>query len=332
MKNSNVHDLKDYKNEVAILLKIEDEEAKDLTKNIDFERIKRMALKGIQEEKNNMMSMNIRKQMKKAGIVAASVMILGGTVFALGHFDYFKLFYGNRTNISSEDKTAMNKSVISSGVKMSLNESIIGGNSGIIMVSFEKEDGTAFPKNAVIPALELEPHQKIGYMVGQKVTEDGSKLIGNFEVDSVSSLNGENITVKADKIVDSKSRKIIAKGPWENKVKIDMTSKLTSKDISMDISHGNEKMVLKHIDISAIGVEIQGERLDKNKDMLPEYAPEIKVLMRDGKNMKLRIGSTSQIENGFKWQFNLDAHNNMVFIKPKDVKSIVLSNETIDMK
>lgn len=332
MRKSMVDMMSDLEEQEIKGLQITDKEVEELTQDINFKNIKRYTLTGIRNESRDI-NLSIKKRLKKMRIVAAAVFVfvLGGSAYAAQSLDVFKFIYGNDVQIKTEDKTIINKTQTSSGIKMTINEGLIGDNNGIIMVTFENEDGTAFPKDAAVANLGIL-NKDINYMVNQKVSEDGFKLVGSFEIDSIQELRGKSITVQADKILDSKSEAVLAKGPWENTFKLDGENKLLSKDINLELVHNDEKIIAKHIDISTVGVEIKAERIDNNKDKLPEYTPVVKVVCRDGNTIVLKSSYTSEIETGFKWLYNLDTDNTTVFLDQQNIKSLIIDDNIIEIK
>lgn len=312
-------------------LEIADKEIEELTKDIRFESITLKAMEEIRKESKPVKTMPIKRKLKKVWMVAAAVLVLGGSVFAAQYLDNFKFFYGDNVNLSPEDKTIINKTQTASGVKMTVEEGVIGGNSAIIMVTFEKGDGTHFPKDARVRTLELNSDKMASYMVNQQVTEDGLKLIGSFEMDTLSTLDGQKITVQADTIIDTSTQKVITAGPWKSTFKADAAKGLKGMAIDLEISHPGEILMLKQLNVSALGIEIQGTRMDEHKDKLPDYTPVVKITTTEGKVIELKSGSTSTTDIGFKWQYNLDANNNIIFINNQSVKSITIDGKTIDI-
>ena len=93
--------------------------------------------------------------MKRGMGIAAAVLAIGAstTVVAAQNTDYFKMFFdGNVMNSAA----AIDQVTIEQGIKMKVEESIIGGKSAIIIASFERENGAVFPEEAVIDTLELD--------------------------------------------------------------------------------------------------------------------------------------------------------------------------------
>lgn len=306
-----------------------DEEIEELTRDIDFENIKMKAMNGIRKEKRTM-----KNNMRKTAIIAAAVVAIGGTVFAAEYFDAFKMFYGDRTNVTSEDKTSINNEQTASGVKMTVQEGIIGDKSAIIMVAFENEDGSTFPEDARVKTLDFqgEKEQSFGYMVSQQVTSDGSTLIGSFEIDTMDSIDGQNVIINADEIYEENTGKSLVTGPWKSTFQVDAKNSVHKEAVDIQIEQQEEVLALNQISISALGVEIEGKRLDAQKDRLPEYTPVVQIMTEDGKTTELYVSSTIETENGFKWQYNMDKDGNFIFIDDKEVKSVTIDGEVVDIK
>jgi hypothetical protein len=310
-------------------LVIKDEEIEALTWHIDFKNIKQKSLEGIRKEKKKM-----KKSMKKSLIIAAAVLAIGGTVFATEYLDNFKMFYGEKAAVTSKDKIVINREQTISGIKMTVQEGVIGDKSAIIMVAFQKEDGTAFSEDTRVKTLEFlgEKQQSFGYMVGQQVTPDGLRLIGNFEIATMESLNGQQVVIRADEIYEESTQESIVKGPWQTTFKVDAAHGVHKKAINLQIKQEKEELKLNQISVSALGVELEGERLDEYKDKLPDYTPVVEVTTTDNKTITLRVSSTNETDEGFKWLYNMDTNNNIIFIDEQEVDSIRIDGEIINIR
>lgn len=265
---------------------------------------------------------------KRVVIIGAAVLAIGmTTVAAAQDKGYFSQFFGG-TPISLE-VNKQDQAVIKSGIKMKVEESLSGGKSSLIIVSFEKEDGTTFTEGAAASSLELDVKRGASYLVEQKLTEDGKKLIAMFDIDTVSSLEGKSITVKADSIVATDTGEIIANGPFKTSFKAyDRSDK---HDISVALKQQDEDVVLNTIYVSAIGVGFEGERIDGQSSYLPTIAPTVKVLTTDGQNIELFASSTSTTDVGFKWQYSLNEKGNRMFLDKSAIKSITINEQTINL-
>ncbi len=265
--------------------------------------------------------------MKRKIITGVSLLVIGTstTVAASQHTDYFNDFFGGMAN--SFVKETHDQVVVEAGIKMKIVESVSGEKSSLVFVSFEKEDGTGFPDGAAISDLELDMKQDVSYMVEQRLTEDRKKIIALFDIDTASSLEGKSVTVKAGAIVDDVTGEVLAGGPIKNKFTAHDRS--DRYDIDLTLTQQNEKVGLKTIYVSAIGIEIEGERLDDQTSYLPEIAPVVKVITNDNQMMELSVGSTSTTDVGFKWQYSLDGKGKRVFLDKAEIKKIMINDQII---
>ena len=81
--------------------------------------------------------------------------------------DSLKQFFGQSASISEDERSPIQGTDTASGVTMNVEEGVYVGNSGYLVVSFMKEDGTPFPAGASIPGLELKTEHDVSYMVGR---------------------------------------------------------------------------------------------------------------------------------------------------------------------
>lgn len=267
------------------------------------------------------------KNMKRGMLTAAAVLVIGTstTVSAAQNTDYFKMFF----SVKEMSSKTIDQVTIVSGIKMKVEESMSGGKSAIIIASFEKTDGSIFPKDAAIPTLELDVKNGASYMVDQRVTEDGRKLIAMFDVDASSSLNGEKVTVRADAITNGETDEIVAEGPFKHTFIVQDHS--NRMDIDLTIKQQNEAAVLKTVYVSPIGIGVEGKRVDGKTDFLPEHAPIVKVIAKDNTIIELNTSSTSTTDIGFKWQYSLDQDGNRVFLEKSKIKAIMINDQLISL-
>ncbi|OAB30343.1 hypothetical protein PMSD_21140 [Paenibacillus macquariensis subsp. defensor] len=304
-------------------LLLTEEEEHHLTKDIDFDRVKSITLQQINRRESFMNKNKGTRKYKTFIIAAAMVATLSTTVFAGQYFDGFKQFFGGSASIPESDRSSIQQSTVVSNVKMTAEESVLVGNSGYLIVTFTKEDGTAFPADAVVPQLGISA---TSYMVSQQLVDNNKKLIGLFEMASLD-IEGFKATITADKITTADGTQVV-KGPWE----IDFTitsGKQKIKDINLAIE--NEKLTVTKVSVSSIGVAIEGKTDDTN-NTLPEYAPEVKAIAADGKEIILNCSSTSPTKNGFQWLYNMDIKHNYAFLGDMDIKSVIIDGTTFDMK
>ncbi|MGV2787848.1 hypothetical protein GNF98_19615, partial [Clostridium perfringens] len=147
--------------------------------------IKNRAMHRIQEEET-MVVKNRKVKKYKASIViaAAMIMILSTTAFASQYMGSLKQFFGQSASIAEDERAPIQGSDTVSGVTMNVEEGIYVGNSGYLVVSFTKEDGTPFLAGVSIPALELKAEHDVNYMVAQQLLDNNKKLVGVFEMDA----------------------------------------------------------------------------------------------------------------------------------------------------
>ncbi len=268
---------------------------------------------------------------KKSLLAASTVFVFGAATAAAQSNNYFTMFFGKEAAGVEENKKTIQEAKVVSGIEMEVEESIIGGKSAIILVSFEKEDGTAFLRDIKIPTPELDWKQNASYMVDQQMTEDRKKLIAMFDIDTTSSIDGKKMTIMADKLVDSKTNKVVANGPFQ--ISFVGSEHPTSQNIEIDmkLTELNEELALHNINISANGIGIEGKRLDGKTDFLPKYKPVIKVTTIDKKIFELKSSSTSTTKSGFKWQYNLNATEERTFLNDENIKSVTINGHIIDV-
>lgn len=316
--------------ELENLLLTEDEE-RELTQQISMERIKNRAMNRIQEEET-MVFKNRKLKKYKASIViaAAMIMILSTTAFASQYMDSLKQFFGQSASIAEDERSPIQGTDITSGVTMNVEEGVYVGNSGYLVVSFMKEDGTPFPAGVSIPTLELNTEHDVNYMVGQQLLDDNKKLVGVFEMDAMNDLDGLKARITADRITSGDDAQAV-EGPWDVQFTIS-PGKQREQSLDLAIDEGEERMSLSTISVSSIGVAIKGKRTDGKPDTLPDYTPEVKAITADGSELMLHASSTSTTTSGFQWLYNLDSKNNPVFLGDMDIKSISIDGNVTELK
>ncbi|MCV4234771.1 hypothetical protein OHJ21_26715 [Virgibacillus sp. LDC1] len=312
-------------------LLLTEEEERELTQRIDMERIKSNAMSKIQEEEP-MVYKNRKVKKYKASIViaAAMIMILSTTAFASRYVDSLKQFFGQSASIAEDERSPIQGTDTVSGVTMNVEEGVYVGNSGYLVVSFTKEDGTPFPAGVSIPGLELKMEHDVSYMVGQQLLDDNKKLVGVFEMDAANDLDGLKARITADQITAADDTQAV-EGPWDVQFTIS-PGKQREQSLNLAINENEEALSLSTISVSSIGVAIEGKRTDGELDKLPEYTPEVKVIAADGSEMMLRVSSTSTTKSGFQWLYNLDSKNNLVFLGDMDIKSISIDGNVTELK
>lgn len=312
-------------------IEISEEEIARLTKNLDLKAVKDRAIEGIRMESNVLKDTRKKFGFKKVAAVLVAAMAIGGTVVAAEYFDNFKFFYGEKANISAGDRASINKTATASGIKMTLSESVASDKGAIIMLTFEKEDGTALPKKVAINTLDIKENKDLSYMVNQKVSEDGKKLIVDFEIDSTKKLEGKKITVTADEMINTETNEKIAKGPWEISSNISAKAKTVEKKLDLIVGTGDEKLRLNKISVSTLGVSFEGIKDNGDIEHLPKYEPIVKITTVSGTSIQLKWGSANEIKNGFRLMYDLDSESNKIFLDLPTIKNIIVDDKVINI-
>jgi len=313
-------------------IEIHNDEIINLTKNLDLEAVKNRAMEGIQAGRSTSKNTKRRVGFRKAMVLVAATLTLSATVFASEYFDTFKFFYGGKANIALEDRESVDKTITASGIKMTIRESVVSDKGAIIMLTFEKEDGTALPKEAIIKTLDIKEHKNLAYMVNQKITEDGKKLIANFEIDSSEKLEGKKITVLADEIINTQTLHSIVKGPWKTSFRISGKAKSVEKKLNVTVGNGNEKLQFNNINVSTLGVSFDGIKANGDIERLPDYQPKVTIITTEGNSIELKQGSANEIKNGFRFIYNLDSEFNKTFLDLSTIKNIIVDDNIISIK
>lgn len=331
MKKLIVDLMKNVDGEDIANIDISEEEMTSLTKHINIESIKNRAIGGIHIGSSTLRGKRRIKGFRKAIAALVAAMAIGGTAFAAEYFDGFKFLYGEKANIATEDRDAINKTVTVSGIKMTINESVVSDKGAIIMLAFEKEDGTILPKETVAQTLDIKENKKLSYMKKQKVSEDRKRLLANFEIDSSEKLEGKSLTVTADEVINTQTGESIAKGPWQISLKVSAKAKTVAKALDLTLGNDSERLILNKINVSALGVSFDGIKADENVETLPNYEPTVKVITVDSTSFELKRGSANEIENGFRLTYDLDSESNKTFLDLSNVKSVVVDGNMISI-
>ncbi len=283
-------------------------------------------------QNENVRKKNFKSKLVRRSLLAAStVFVIGVTTVGAHSQDYFSSLFHNGGTSLVENHTAIQEAKVVSGIKMKVVESIIGGKSASILVSFEKEDGTPFSGDVKASSPELDWKQNASYMVNQQMTEDDKKLVVLFDIDTTKNLNGKSMTIMAGNLVDQKTDKIVAEGPFTISFVASETSTSKNIEIDLDITDSTEKLALHHLNISANGIGIEGARLDGMTDVLPKHKPELTVTTLDNKTFELEVGSTSTTKSGFKWQYNVSENGERIYLNEENIKSVSINDHLIEV-
>lgn len=213
---------------------------------------------------------------------------------------------------------------------MTVTESIISDKGAVIVATFEREDGKVFEKDAVVPTIEITNRKDLSYMINQALSEDRTKIIASLEIDSSKSLESQTLTVVADKIINTATKETLAAGPWT--ISLTATNQKFIKEQTLDLltEKDHEKMSLTKINVSSLGVAVEGKRLDGKTSTLPSYMPSIKITTADGKAIQLTFHSANKIETGFRILYvNKTDANIRESLNTLDIKKVSIDGKTI---
>jgi len=273
---------------------------------------------------------------KKSIIAAMAIMAtlaIGTTAFALQNFDGFRELYGEQPNLTVQNKTVIDQSSVVSGIKMTVTQSVISDKGAVVVAAFEKEDGKAFAKDAIVTAIEITNRNDLSYMINQTLSDDKTKIVASLEIDSSKSLDNQTLTVVADKIVNNATKETLVAGPWEISFTATNQKFVNEQTIDLLVEKDQEKMALTKINVSSLGVAVEGQRLDGKTDTLPGYRPSIEVTTTDGKAIQLTFDSANEIENGFRVFYVNKTGNtgNTVFLNASDIREVLIDGKTITL-
>lgn len=278
----------------------------------------------------------MKKTTNKKTIIATIAIITtlttGAVSFATQHFDGLRELYGEHPNLTVQNKTAINQSSVVSGVKMTVTESIISDKGAVIVATFEREDGKVFEKDAVVPTIEITNRKDLSYMINQTLSEDRTKIIASLEIDSSKSLENQTLKVVADKIINTATNETLAAGSWN--ISFTATNQKFIKEQIIDLlaEKDHEKMALSKINVSSLGVAVEGKRLDDKTSILPSYMPSVEITTADGKAIKLTFDSANEIETGFRILYvNKTDDGIREFLNTLDIKEVSIDGKTITL-
>jgi len=278
----------------------------------------------------------MKKTTNKKTIIATIAIIATlatGTIsFAVQHFDGFRELYGEQPNLTAQNKIAINQSSVVSGSKMTVTESIISDKGAVIVTTFEKEDGKAFEKDAVVPTIEITSRKDLSYMINQALSEDRTKIIASLEIDSSKSLGSQTLTVVADKIINTATKETLAAGPWSISLTATNQKFVKEETIYLLAEKDHGKMALTKINVSSLGVAVEGKRLDGKTSTLPSYMPSVEITTADGKAIQLTFDSANEIETGFRILYvNKTDAGIREFLNTSDIKKVSIVGKTITL-
>ncbi|MDF3002442.1 MAG: hypothetical protein K0Q48_2561 [Bacillota bacterium] len=192
-------------------MELSEEEVYLLSGQLNQERIKEKARQGIVKGTvRQTVRMRPRKMTKWAvGVILAAV-LLGGSVAVAHNLDAFRFYLGAKAVIPDEEITDVSKSVSAYGVKMTVDSVIAGENDFVTLLTFELEDGSAFPEGAEFYDINLcmEGNGMNMAVSSARLTEDRKQIVSLIESSSGESLLGREITAKSLGLYTEASRDV----------------------------------------------------------------------------------------------------------------------------
>jgi len=283
------------------------------------------------QKKNEVKNNSKGSTIKRSLLAVSTVFVIGATTVSAQSSDHLSMFFEHGESGILENQHSSHISKVVSGIEMEIEETIIGGKSALIIVSFKKEDGTAFSDDIKVSTLELDWKQDVSYMVEQQMTEDRKKLITIFDIDTTKNIDGEKIKIMADHLVNRQTDKVIANGPFHLSFEAIESNTSRNIDTNINLTALNEKLTLHTINISANGIGVEGTSKIGQTDELPKYIPVLKVTTLDNTTFELTSSSTSTTESGFKWQYNIDKNGERQLLNSENIKSVMIDGHIIDV-
>lgn len=190
--------------DIDLLKHIELEEERE-GKQLDLTRIKEKAMAGISQQQ--VVSFEKKKEEKKKLKgrkryflpLIALIGIMAITVVAVGTNEQLRTLWGESFSLIEKEAQSVQKQFIAEGIIFKVEEAVIDDKSGIIITSFEREDGKTFEKESMPLRIQLHINESGGLGWGSQhyLSEDGKKLFSVIQVSGDKKLSGKDIELIA---------------------------------------------------------------------------------------------------------------------------------------
>lgn len=193
----------------------EDKEALILDEEIQavsLERIKALALKGINEKKKTK-----RKFRKGILLVAVVGTLLSLTLVAEIIKPSFNTFFGDQTNLLTEEMQDIEKRIVKNGIIVTLEQAVVDETGAMISFNLQKEDGSVFQEGTEIGEINLESSASgMGWRTNSQLSEDRKTLMYYLLMDQDTSIYDKKITLTLNNLVQVKEgEKVLEESIYE---------------------------------------------------------------------------------------------------------------------
>lgn len=173
----------------------------EINKDISFDRIKAIAIKGIADTDKS--SKKHKKRLSRFVIIPAVAIItlMSVTAFALTTSEDFRAFFDDSIDFIVGKTQDVQKTDTKNGITFTVESAVIDDTSGLIIFSFVKEDGTAFDKNTTVADIKLSTGDGNGFSRESKFTDDYKKLLYYIDPINDGKLYGKKINITVQNLV-----------------------------------------------------------------------------------------------------------------------------------
>lgn len=197
--------LEDMEKEIEEIQRGLEEDKED----ISLERIKELAMRGIEVEKNETNEKSIaleayrkkrRPHLKRLIIPLVAAVGLSVGVIATTHYSETLSSLFGQFFPYSEQVQSIGKSMSASGVTLTAEGAFIDKKSGLFIASLRKEDGTSFENGTEIGQMSLQTQKpgSMGWSVSNILSDDGKQLNCIVDLSSSQQLSGQQLILKAE--------------------------------------------------------------------------------------------------------------------------------------
>lgn len=192
---------------------------------VSTERIKQIVLNAINVQIDSPDTRKKDKRMKRMKpviLLAAVVLVLSTSVYAISSLGAFEMFFPEGVKVIEGETQNVFAKTQQNGVTLTIEKAVNDGRSGVISYSFSKNDGSAFDEGTVVGKIKLSESESLSYEEGELV-ENNKKIVGYIIPHNDNKLITENnltlsitnlVTVNAGmKVVDVNLKKLMHSSP-----------------------------------------------------------------------------------------------------------------------